>query len=116
MDILESDDFAAHQTEFAIGICATLLGKLRWCTLTTPLGTPGCLIRIEQLRKPGEKGTRKVRPVPYRDESEAQALAKFRNDLSVRCRFLQAAMTTPCLVTCSMVSMMDVTERLKVPG
>ena len=57
-----------------------------------------------------------VKPPPYRDESEAQALAKFRNDLSVRRRFLQAAVSNPCLVTCSMVSMMDVTERLKVPG
>ena len=116
LDILESDDFVAHQTEFAIGICASLLGKLGWCTLTTPLGTPGCLIRIEQLRRPGEKGTRKVRLAPYRDESEALALAKFMNDPSVRRRFLQAAVANPWLVMCSMVSMVDVTERIKMPG
>ena len=72
-------------------------------------GTPGCLIRIEQLRRPGEKGTCKVRPVPYRDETEELALAKFKNDLVVRRRFLQVAVSNPCLVTCSMVSMMDVT-------
>ena len=51
LDILNSDDFAAHQVSFPIGPCATLRGKIRWSSLTTPLGDMPCLINTEKARR-----------------------------------------------------------------
>ena len=90
LDILNSDDFAPHQISFPIGPCATLRGKIRWSSLTTPLGDMPCLINIEKQRRPGEPVTRKIKPIRSSGESEQLALSKFRNDLLVRKVFLES--------------------------
>lgn len=114
--ILESDHFAKSATEFEIDICATLNGKLNWCTYSTPMGSVPCLINIEKQRMLGATGRRKVKPTKFLGEDEATTLAKFHNDLNVRLRFLKAAAANPHIATCSMLSLMDLEDRLQVPG
>ena len=116
LDILNSDDFASHQISFPIGPCATLRGKIRWSSLTTPLGDMPCLINIEKQRRPGEPGTRKIKPIRSSGESEQLALSKFRNDLLVRKVFLEAAAASPRIASCSMASVLPIEDRLKIPG
>ena len=116
LDILNSDDFAPHQVSFPIGPCATLRGKIRWSSLTTPLGDMPCLINIEKQRRPGEPGTRKIKPIRSSGESEQLALSKFRNDLLVRKVFLEAAAVSPRIASCSMASVLPIEDRLKIPG
>ena len=114
--ILNSDELASHQVSFSIDLIASLVGKLNWCTYTSALGSPGCLINICKQRRAGEQGGRKVRPASHHGESSELTLAKFHNDMSVRRRFLEAAADNPRIVTCSMVSVMSVDDRLCVPG
>ena len=66
-----------------IDICATLNGKLGWCTYSTPMGSVPCLINIEKQRALGATGRRKVKPTKFLGESEATTLAKFHNDLAI---------------------------------
>jgi site-specific DNA-cytosine methylase len=114
--IINSDVFALHQSSFPIGLCATLRGKIRWAAYTTPLGDMPCLINIEKTRRVGEPGARKVKPIRSSGESEELTLRKFQNDLLIRKKFLTAAASNPRIASCSMVSVLPVEERLKVPG
>ena len=75
-----------------------------------------CLINIERQRRPGEPGTRKVKPIRSSGESEQLALAKFHNDLLVRKVFLEAAAASPRIASCSMASVLPIEDRLKIPG
>ena len=55
-------------------------------------------------------------PRTHHNESMELTLKKFHNDLSVRRRFLEAALDNPQIITTSMVSVMAVDDRLMVPG
>ena len=57
-----------------------------------------------------------MKPASHHGESSELTLAKFHNDMSVRRRFLEATADNPRIVTCSMVSVMSVDDRLCVPG
>ena len=116
LDIVNSGDFASHQVSFPIGSCATLRGKTRWPSLTTPPGDMPCLIKIERQRRPGEPGTRRIRPIRPSGESEQLALSKFRNDLLVRKVFFEATTANPCIASCSMASVLSIEDSLKIPG
>ena len=92
------------------------MGKLNWCNYTSPLGSPACLIAICKQRVVGVPGGHRVSPRSHHWESKELTLKKFHNDMSVRRRFLQAALRNSNIVTCSMVSIMFVEDRLQVPG
>jgi hypothetical protein len=116
LDLLRSDEFAPHQALFSINSCASLEGKLRWATLATPLGSTGALINICKQRLLNNSSDRMVAPARFHRESPALALAKFHNELLIRKLFLEAAMLNPNLAACSMLSVLRVADRLKVPG
>jgi hypothetical protein len=68
IDILESDNFNLDATEFEIGQCATLRGKLRWALLATELGDSTALINLEKRRATGKNNKRKVKPTRFHND------------------------------------------------
>lgn len=116
LDLLQSDTFSPSQSRFPIQACASLRGKLIWASICTPLGDSAALIRIEKMRNHGESGTRQVPPLAMPGESAELTLAKFHNDLLVRRLFFEAALTNPDLVSCPMLSLLSVEDRLQIPG
>jgi len=114
--LLESEEFAPSKETFAIDLCQSLEGKLRWATFATPLGSTGALIGICKQRRLNESSDRMVHPARYQRESRPLALAKFHNELLIRKIFLRAAMDDPSLASCSMLSVLKVVDRLRIPG